>query len=601
MKNILIILLVVCVAAISACTAAVSPAYDAAVEEVMLPKPVTEIEVSLDSVSTLIPVSTAPIIEVSFFQLEEAIERFATDIVIARYVGRRLITETLLEIEFVVDEVILGNAEERIVVYTERWVEVWGHEERTHGYPISMEPDVEYLLLLFRSGRSAYTFEHINQDAFRFINDLVIDITRIEERNLEETLLAWELEGLDFARGVTGAELVSYVTSFVDPTVYLEREQQRQSIIDSELMRDIIIGSPNIFIVEINQPVSLMSDVPPSNWMSTDIYHATVLEVLKGDEAIVVAGDSIRAIFFADTVFPDEKHIIAVDRRPGSSSYTFTSRNSLFPLSDLPEILAILNPPQSVTITAEGTGDRLLPGNILQLAAAVYPAVARQDITWAVTGHQQATISEAGLLAVANTTPGGTVLTVTATATDTEVYATLDLTIIVPEDEDGLRWFAGGHHRSGANNEADDETDTTTEQEHRLQLIFTINETIFLLNGDHRTAVGAPFLEGARTMVPLRTIAESTGAGVEWCDDTQSAIIHLYRSELFVEGVHQPTLTIPISDPLPDGMGSVMLINARTFVPLRFIMEAMDADVEWLEETEQAIITWLATGLPAWH
>jgi len=503
---------------------------------------------------------------------------FATDIVVAQYVNATRIGERLVEFEFIVTEKLIGNAEERIFVYTDAGVELIGSSN-------NLTSGTDYLLILMRMTPSPYSI-NTREGGFGFVNEVIIDLNNISIDTLHR---------LDLSNGVTKEQIISHVVGLAAPTMYQEVGWD-VVFIQSEDIEDIIIGSPYVLLVEIAEPRRLVNEQITTDWMSTDIYYVEVIEVLEGTGNIV-DGETIRAIFFADTVFTGEQHIVALTRRErGSNNYTFTSRNSLFPMEDLPEILAILNPPQSVTITAEGTGDRLLPGNTLQLSATVYPSVARQNITWSVAGHPQATISETGLLAVANTTPGGTVLTVTATATNTEVYATLDVTITLPEDEDGFRWFAGGHHRSGANNESDDETnDTTTEQEHRLQLIFTINETIFLLNGDHRTAVGAPFLEGARTMVPLRTIAESTGAGVEWCDDTQAAIIHLYRSPLYAPGVHQPTLTIPISAPLPDGMGSVMLINARTFVPLRFIMEAMDADVEWLEETEQAIITWLAT------
>ena len=251
-------------------------------------------------------------------------------------------------------------------------------------------------------------------------------------------------------------------------------------------------------------------------------------------------------------------------------------------ISDTTEITVTV-PVESVIINAPTA--LTLPGNRLQFSATVYPPEAFQTVIWAVEGHAGVTISEIGQLTVPTTVPIGTTLTITATATGTEIYDTATLQITsLPGDENGdkIWWGFSGRLQPATNNE--------TTAEYLLQLIFTINQLTFRLNGETRTAVGAPFLEGARTMVPLRTIAESTGAGVEWCDDTQAAIIHLYRSPMFTTG--QRMLTIPISEPLPNNMGSVMLINARTFVPLRFIMEAMDADVEWLEDTEQAVITW---------
>jgi len=508
------------------------------------------------------------------FTFEELLARDSvTDVAVVRFVGQRPFGRMSTEFEFVVTEWILGGIDaERIFAY-------WSEIDISIFGPVHFNEGDEYLLPLHRETR-AYTPRHI--DSFDFIVGTVVNLTNPPSSTMYNRPLYDNATGIDFSRPLPRRTIINYVRSLV------QNKEPVVDIIRSDAVEDIVLGSPNILVVQISAVDQLGDEEWAEDFSFHDIFYVTVVDVLAGDVAV---GEVLNIAFHANTVVVGEKHVVAV--RQVEWFFRFTSRNSLFPMEDLPEILAILNPPQSVTITAEGTGDRLLPGNTLQLSATVYPAVACQNITWAVTGHPQASISETGLLTVSHTILGNVVLTVIATAAGTEIYATADITIIAPTEEEGFRWWSGGLGRTAVNNETNDETnDTTTEQAHRLQLIFTINETIFLLNGDHRTAVGAPFLEGARTMVPLRTIAESTGAGVEWCDDTQAAIIHLYRSPLYASGIHQPTLTIPISAPLPNNMGSVMLINARTFVPLRFIMEAMDADVEWLDETEQAIITW---------
>ena len=83
-------------------------------------------------------------------------------------------------------------------------------------------------------------------------------------------------------------------------------------------------------------------------------------------------------------------------------------------------------------------------------------------------------------------------------------------------------------------------------------------------------------------MVPLRTLSEALGVAVEWHDATRAALILLPTG----------TLTIPADDMLPEGMGSVIIVNDRVFVPLRFVMYAFDADVHWDDEYSAAIITW---------
>jgi len=115
-------------------------------------------------------------------------------------------------------------------------------------------------------------------------------------------------------------------------------------------------------------------------------------------------------------------------------------------------------------------------------------------------------------------------------------------------------------------------------------LVFTADAAYFLHNQITRLAVGAAFIDPAtdRMMIPLRTFAEATGLIAEWCSDTRSARIYL------PDGV----LIIPMDEELPDGMGSVLIVDDRAFVPLRFVMYAFDADVQWDSENRSAVITW---------
>jgi len=116
------------------------------------------------------------------------------------------------------------------------------------------------------------------------------------------------------------------------------------------------------------------------------------------------------------------------------------------------------------------------------------------------------------------------------------------------------------------------------------RLIFTIGSTQFIFNNQPHTAVGTPFIDPAtnRMMVPLYTIAEAISAAVEWCSDTRSALVHL------------PTgiLAISADEMLPNGMGSVMIVNDRIFIPLRFVMYAFNAAVEWDSTARAANISW---------
>ena len=83
-------------------------------------------------------------------------------------------------------------------------------------------------------------------------------------------------------------------------------------------------------------------------------------------------------------------------------------------------------------------------------------------------------------------------------------------------------------------------------------------------------------------MVPLRTLSEALGVDVDWHSPTRSAHIFLPSG----------LLAIPADETLPDDMGSVIIVNDRIFVPLRFVMYAFDANVEWDSIGRAAVITW---------
>jgi len=232
---------------------------------------------------------------------------------------------------------------------------------------------------------------------------------------------------------------------------------------------------------------------------------------------------------------------------------------------------------ETVVVTAADSATEVQVGETLQFNATVTPQDAIQVVQWAVTSHTGVTIDATGLLTVVANVPADTTLTITATPNRSNISGSIEVTVTAaPGNEAGGRWWIPSTWQPMLS--ADDEI-----IEPLLQLVFTAGQINFLLDGKTRTAVGAPFLDPAtdRMMVPLRTVAESTGVEVRWDDDTRSAVIYL-PDEIII---------IPVDEPLPDGMGSTMLVNDRTFVPLRFVMEAFGADAQWYEPNLQAIIS----------
>ena len=104
-----------------------------------------------------------------------------------------------------------------------------------------------------------------------------------------------------------------------------------------------------------------------------------------------------------------------------------------------------------------------------------------------------------------------------------------------------------------------------------LLLRFVIGQRHFTQRGIAGISDAAPFMTNNRAMVPLRIIADALGAEVYWDGATRS--VDIFTGER--------TLTLSIGVPLPDGMGTPVIINGRTFVPARYVSEILGATVRW--------------------
>lgn len=87
-----------------------------------------------------------------------------------------------------------------------------------------------------------------------------------------------------------------------------------------------------------------------------------------------------------------------------------------------------------------------------------------------------------------------------------------------------------------------------------------------------------PRVEAGRTLVPLRAFFEALGAAVDWYGETQRIVAH--KDGLEVQ------LTVGAKEALVNGETVILDVPAkveegRTLVPLRFVSEALGADVEW--------------------
>jgi Copper amine oxidase N-terminal domain len=98
---------------------------------------------------------------------------------------------------------------------------------------------------------------------------------------------------------------------------------------------------------------------------------------------------------------------------------------------------------------------------------------------------------------------------------------------------------------------------------------------------------------GGRAFIHIRPISEAFGATVVWNDDAQSVTINLGGTVVYSRIGDDSAY---INDRKVQLDAAPLLIADRTFVPLRFVMDALGLDVQWDEETQSIEIKGIVKG-----
>lgn len=127
---------------------------------------------------------------------------------------------------------------------------------------------------------------------------------------------------------------------------------------------------------------------------------------------------------------------------------------------------------------------------------------------------------------------------------------------------------------------------------------FAANEVTVNYNGEKMVFDANPFIESDRMLVPMRAIFEAVGAEVSWQADTRTVVAALSTNEktsfillqigtdvAFISSLDKTNATATAVNTKKTLDAPAKIVNDRTFVPLRFVMEELGCDVKWNPDT----------------
>lgn len=135
-----------------------------------------------------------------------------------------------------------------------------------------------------------------------------------------------------------------------------------------------------------------------------------------------------------------------------------------------------------------------------------------------------------------------------------------------------------------------------------LQFLYKV-PTLKLKIGNQDAMIGdrifpmdvAPMIMYSRTLVPIRFVSEAFGADVQWDNDKRMVTINMLdkKLQLWIGGNkarlttyngHSSSVSYINMDVVP------VIVNSRTFVPIRFVSESLGAEVNWDDYNKVVII-----------
>ena len=122
----------------------------------------------------------------------------------------------------------------------------------------------------------------------------------------------------------------------------------------------------------------------------------------------------------------------------------------------------------------------------------------------------------------------------------------------------------------------------------KTEIKMTIGDMNGYVNGVAKALDAAPIIRQNRTMLPVRFVAENLGASVAWDGATSTATLTSGDIEIKIT-IGAATATVNGEEKPLDA--PAFIENSRTYLPVRFVAEALGAAVAWDGATSTATIT----------
>ena len=112
------------------------------------------------------------------------------------------------------------------------------------------------------------------------------------------------------------------------------------------------------------------------------------------------------------------------------------------------------------------------------------------------------------------------------------------------------------------------------------KVVLQIGNLAVSKNGNNTQNDVAPVLIGDRTLVPIRVIIEALGGTAEWNEESRTVTMT----------IGDKVLNLVIDQEIAGFGTGAVIMNSRTYVPVRYVAEYVGAHVEWIEASRQIVI-----------